>query len=86
MVTKLGQAMRKKNVFEAYADSEGPDQPVQMLLLTRVFQSAYIIILDAVKCINPCHAVAGYTLPLQTVKIQISWSTDLDLHCLPLGL
>ena len=37
--------------------------------------------------INPCHAEPGYTLPLQTVEIQISWllqkPTDLDLHCLP---
>ena len=31
-----------------------------------------------------------YTLPLQTVLIQISWflkkPTDLDLHCLPLSI
>ena len=35
---------------------------------------------------NPCPAEPGYTLPLQTVQIQISWllkkPTDLDLHCL----
>ena len=39
---------------------------------------------------NPCPAEPGYTLPLQTVKIQISWllkkPTDLDLHCLPLSI
>ena len=38
---------------------------------------------------NPCLAEPGYTLPLQTVKIQISWllkkPTDLDLHCLSLS-
>ena len=36
--------------------------------------------------LNPCPAEPGYTLPLQTVQIQISWllqkPTDLDLHCL----
>ena len=78
MVTKSGQAMRKKNVFEAYADSEGPDQPVQMLLLTRVFQSAYIIILDVVECIYPCHAFEN--------SVDLKKPTDLDLHCLPLVL
>ena len=40
--------------------------------------------------INPCPAEPGYVLPLQTVKIQISWllqkPTDLDLHCLPLSM
>ena len=39
---------------------------------------------------NPCHAEAGYTMPLQTVQIQISWllqkPTDLGRHCLPLSL
>ena len=39
--------------------------------------------------INLCSAEPGYVLPLQTVKIQISWllkkPTDLDLHCLPFG-
>ena len=39
---------------------------------------------------NPCHAEPGYTLPLQTVYIQISWllkkPTDLDLHCLLLSM
>ena len=40
-------------------------------------------------CINPCPAELGYTLPLQTMYIQISWllkllkkPTDLDPHCL----
>ena len=40
--------------------------------------------------INPCPADTGYTLPLQTVYIQISWlwkkPTDLDLHCLSLSI
>ena len=40
--------------------------------------------------INPCPAEPGYTLPLQTVEIQISWllkkPTDLDLHCLPFSM
>ena len=40
--------------------------------------------------LNPCPAEPGYTLPLQTVQIQISWllkkPTDLDLHCLPLSV
>ena len=39
---------------------------------------------------NPCPAEPGYTLPLQTVQIQISWllkkPTDLDLHCLSLSM
>ena len=39
---------------------------------------------------NPCPAEPGFTLHLQTVKIQISWllkkSTDLDLHCLPFSI
>ena len=42
------------------------------------------------KCINLCPAEPGYTLPLQTVKIQVSWllkkPTDLDLHCLPFSI
>ena len=37
---------------------------------------------------NPCPAEPGYTLPLQTVWIQIGWLLKkpayLDLHCLPL--
>ena len=37
--------------------------------------------------LNPCPAEPGYTLPLQTVQIQISWllkkQIDLNLHCLP---
>ena len=36
--------------------------------------------------VNPRPAEPGYTLPLQTVQIQINWlpqkPTDLDLHCL----
>ena len=40
--------------------------------------------------INPCPAEPRYTLPLQTVKIQISWllkkPIDLDLHCLLLSM
>ena len=40
--------------------------------------------------INPCPAEPGYTLPLQTVQIQISWllkkPNDLDLHCLPIRM
>ena len=40
--------------------------------------------------INSSPAELGYTLPLQTVQIQISWllkkPTDLDLHCLPLSM
>ena len=39
--------------------------------------------------LNHCPAEPGYTLPLQTVQIQISWlqkPTDLDLHCLPLSM
>ena len=39
---------------------------------------------------NPSPAEPGYVLPLQTVKIQISWllkkPADLDLHCLPLSM
>ena len=39
---------------------------------------------------NPSPAEPGYTLPLQTVYIQISWllkkPTDLNLHCLPLSM
>ena len=42
------------------------------------------------KCIKPCPAEPGYTLPLQTVKIQVCWllkkPTDLDLHCLPFSI
>ena len=38
----------------------------------------------------PYPAEPGYTLPLQTVQIQISWllkkPTDLDLYCLPLSM
>ena len=50
---------------------------------------------DAHHCsiVDPCNpgpAEPGYTLPLQTVKTQISWllkkPTDLDLHCLPLSM
>ena len=40
--------------------------------------------------VNPCPAEPGYTLPLQTMYIQISWllkkPTDLDLHCLHLSM
>ena len=40
--------------------------------------------------INSCPAEPGYTLPLQTVQIQISWllkkPTDLDLHCLSFSM
>ena len=40
--------------------------------------------------LNPCPAEPRYTLPLQTVEVQISWllkkPTDLDLHCLPLSM
>ena len=40
--------------------------------------------------VNPCPVEPGCTLPLQTVKIQISWllkkPTDLDLHCLPFSM
>ena len=40
--------------------------------------------------VNPSPAEPGYTLPLQTVYMQISWllkkPTDLDLHCLPLSM
>ena len=40
--------------------------------------------------INPSPVEPGYTLPLQTVLIQISWllkkPNDLDLHCLPLSM
>ena len=40
--------------------------------------------------INPCPAEPGYTLPLQTVQIQISWllrkPNDRDLHCLSLSV
>ena len=40
--------------------------------------------------ISPCPAEHGYTLPLQTVKIQISWllqkPSDLDLHSLSLNI
>ena len=39
---------------------------------------------------NPCSAEPGYTLPLQTVLIKISWLlkklTDLDLHCLSIRM
>ena len=39
---------------------------------------------------NPYPAEPRYTLPLQTVQIQISWllkkPTDLDLHYLSLGM
>ena len=39
---------------------------------------------------NPCPTEPGYTLPLQTVQIQMSWllkkPTDLDLHCLQLSM
>ena len=39
---------------------------------------------------NPSPAEPGYTLTLQTVKIQNSWllkkPTDLDLHCLPFSI
>ena len=41
-------------------------------------------------CFNPSPAEPRYTLPLQTVWIQISWllkkPTDLDLHCLILNM
>ena len=40
--------------------------------------------------VNHCPAEPGYTLPLQTLLIQISWllqkPTDLDLHCLSLSI
>ena len=40
--------------------------------------------------VNPCPAEPAYALPLQTVKIKISWllkkPTDLDLHCLPFSI
>ena len=40
--------------------------------------------------LNPCPADSRYTLPLETVQIQISWllkkPTDMDLHCLPLSM
>ena len=40
--------------------------------------------------VNPEPAESGYALPLQTVKIQISWllkkPTDLDLQCLLLSM
>ena len=40
--------------------------------------------------VNPCPAEPGYTLPLQIMKIQISWllkkPTDLDLHCFLLSI
>ena len=43
-----------------------------------------------VELVNPYPAKPGYTLPLQTVQIQISWllkkPSDLDLHCLPLSM
>ena len=41
-------------------------------------------------CFKPGPAEPGYVLPLQTVLIQIIWllkkPTDLDLHCLLLGI
>ena len=40
--------------------------------------------------INPCPAEPRYTLPWQTVYIQISWllkkPNALDLYCLPLSM
>ena len=40
--------------------------------------------------LNPCPAEPRYTMPSQTVLIQISWllkkPNDLDLHCLPLSM
>ena len=62
--------------------------------LPYIYRDYYNIALDKVllqqKCINPCPAEPGYTLPLQTVQIQISWllkkPTDLDLHCLPFSM
>ena len=48
-----------------------------------------LVILNCIR-INPSLAEPGYVLPLQTVKIQISWllkkPTDLDLHCLPFSM
>ena len=48
------------------------------------------LIIQIQSVINPCPAEPRYTLPLQTVLIQISWllkkPTDLDLHCLPLSM
>ena len=48
------------------------------------------VFIKSTKFINPCPAEPGYTLPLQTVQIQIIWllkkPTDLDLHCLPISL
>ena len=45
-----------------------------------------IITLRVTLNVNPCPVEPGYVLPLQTVKIQISWllmkPTDLNLHCL----
>ena len=38
----------------------------------------------------PCPAEPGYTLPLQTVQVQISWllkkPNDLELHCLSFSM
>ena len=49
-----------------------------------------ILLLSADDIFNPYPAEPGYTLPLQTVKIQISWllkkPTDLDLHCLSFSM
>ena len=48
------------------------------------------LVTEGLSVFNPCPAEPGYTLPLQTVQIQISWllkkPTDLDLHFLPLRM
>ena len=51
-----------------------------------MWESAHIVCAD----INPSPAEPRFTLPLQTVQIQISWllkkPNDLDLHYLPLSM
>ena len=52
--------------------------------------ASYQWLSDTLFAINPGPAGPGYTLPLQTMNIQISWPlkkpSDLDLHCLSLGM
>ena len=70
------KANRKSQKLSPFAEVAGNLPNVYIVTLTQL--------------INPCPAEPGYTLPLQTMWIQISWllkkPTDLDLHCLSFSM
>ena len=75
-----------------FANSGDPDQTPQNAASDLGLHCLPLTLLRVTRLqwVNPCPAEPGYTLHLQTVKIQISWllkkPIDLDLHCLTLSM